>query len=159
MFWEIIATVVAGFLAAGLVLPLRFYKKTPKWLVPIAAGLGMMAFQVYSEYTWFLHTSSKLPEGSVVVASVSKSTWFRPWSYVYPQTFWFVALDKNSVQPTGVAHRYQGQVYFFERRMPIQVLGVQIDCQTKQHAYMLNNAPLVWQSQEQTQVLLTSVCP
>lgn len=128
MFWEIIATVVAGFLAAGLVLPLRFYKKTPKWLVPIAAGLGMMAFQVYSEYTWFLHTSSKLPEGSVVVASVSKSTWFRPWSYVYPQTFWFVALDKNSVQTVG--QQKKATLYFFERHMPIQPWSVTLDCQS-----------------------------
>ena len=60
--------------AAGIMMMIRlFIKKLPKWLVPAAAGLGMIGFQVYSEYTWFSHTRSLLPESAVVVAEVRKT--------------------------------------------------------------------------------------
>lgn len=73
MFWEILATVFCGFLLAGLVMPIRlFYKGTPKWLVPVAAGIGMIGFQVYSEYSWANNTIAKLPDDSVVIATVPK---------------------------------------------------------------------------------------
>ena len=95
MFWEILATIFSGFLLAGLVMPIRlFYKRAPKWIVPVAAGLGMIGFQVYTEYAWANDAIAKLPDQSIVVAKVEKSTWFRPWSYVKPQVFQFVVLDK-----------------------------------------------------------------
>lgn len=126
IFWELLATIFAGFLGAGLIMPVRmFYKKTPKWLVPVAGGLGMMGFQVLSEYQWYDHTVKKLPEGSVVVASVPKSTWFRPWSYAYPQILQFVVLDKNSIKQGEPA---TATLYFFERRQPAQALPIQVDC-------------------------------
>lgn len=131
MFWEIIATVFAGFLLAGLVLPIRlFFKKVPKWIVPAAAGLGMIGFQVYSEYTWADNTIAKLPDSTIVVAKVPSSTWFRPWSYVAPQTFQFVALDTESItsNPSNPKIK-QANLYFFERRNIAYPLGISVDCQ------------------------------
>lgn len=99
MFWEILATIFSGFLLAGLVMPIRlFYKRAPKWIVPVAAGLGMIGFQVYTEYAWANDAIAKLPDQSVVVAKVEKTTWFRPWSYVKPQVFQFVVLDKGNTR-------------------------------------------------------------
>ena len=73
MFWEILATIFSGFLLAGLVMPIRlFYKRAPKWIVPIAAGLGMIGFQVYTEYAWANDAIAKLPDQSIVVAKVEK---------------------------------------------------------------------------------------
>ncbi len=127
MFWEILATVFSGFLFAGLVLPIRlFYKKTPKWIVPAAAGIGMICFQVYSEYTWFDDTKAKLPAGSVIVAEVPKSTWFRPWSYIKPQVFQFVVLDTANVSTNGTLK--SANLYFFERRALAYPLGISVDC-------------------------------
>ena len=130
MFWEILATVFCGFLLAGLVMPIRlFYKGTPKWLVPVAAGIGMIGFQVYSEYTWANNTIAKLPADSVVVATVPKKTWFRPWSYVKPQVFQFVVLDKRSIQTNATNPALkQANLYFFERRAAAHPLGISIDC-------------------------------
>ena len=127
MFWEILATIFSGFLLAGLVLPIRmFYKKAPKWIVPVAAGLGMIGFQVYSEYTWFDETKAKLPAGSIIVAEVPKSTWFRPWSYVKPQVLQFVVLDTANISTNDQIK--SANLYFFERRSPAYPLGISVDC-------------------------------
>ena len=70
MIWEWIATITAGLGAAGLLMLLRlFYKRLPKSLIPAAAGLGMLLFQIHSEYTWFDHTRSLLPASAVVVVT------------------------------------------------------------------------------------------
>jgi hypothetical protein len=54
MIWELLATIFAGLGAAGLVMAFRaIFKKLPKWLIPAGAGLGMLFFQVYNEYSWY----------------------------------------------------------------------------------------------------------
>lgn len=128
MFWELIATIFAAFLMAGLVLPIRmFCKKAPKWLVPVAAGVGVLGFQIYHEYTWADNTIAKLPAESVVVAKVPKTSWFRPWSYAKPQVFQFVVLDKAGIS-TGADGNKSATLYFFERRTATYPLGITVDC-------------------------------
>lgn len=146
ILWELLATIFSGFLLAGLVMPIKmFYKKMPKWIVPISAGIGMLGFQILSEYTWYGDTIKKLPEASVVVASVPKSTWYRPWSYVAPQTLQFVVLDKSSIVGD---HQKAANLYFFERRMPAQTLPIKINCQEP-------NLPF---DQAMTKKILIEVC-
>lgn len=129
MFWEIIATVISGFLLAGLVLPLRLiFKKLPKWIVPLAAGIGMMGFQVFSEYTWADDMIAKLPKDSVVVAKVPQSKWYSPWSYAYPQVLQFVVLDKSKISDITPTSK-QATLYFFERRAAAHPMGITVDCQ------------------------------
>lgn len=160
MFWDIIAMLFAGCLFAGLVMPLRlFYKKTPKWIVPAMAGLGMISFQVLSEYTWYPTTKSNLPEGSMVVATVLKSTWFRPWSYIKPNVFQFVVLDANGVTATQTSGVYEGTLYFFERRMRAQALKTLFDCNTRKHAHVLSaDQALQWQTAAFTEASLMAIC-
>lgn len=160
MFWDISAMIVAGFLFAGLAMPIKmFYKKTPKWFIPIMAGLGMMSYQVYSEYSWFADTSAKLPDGSQVVATVPSSTWFRPWSYIKPQIFQFVVLDTANVVAIDETTK-QAQVYFFERRLPAQKLDVLFDCQKGEQTYVVNNdlSRLNWEKLPYTDKALALVC-
>lgn len=160
MFWDIIAMVVAGFLFAGLAMPIKmFYKKSPKWLVPFMAGLGMMSYQVVSEYTWFGTTKAKLPEGSMVVATVPSTTWFRPWSYVKPQVFQFVVLDKANAKPF-LDDIIKAEVYFFERRLPAQKLDTLFDCTSGLQTYVFNHdmTKLNWQKLDYTDEALKLVC-
>lgn len=129
MFWEIVATVLSGFLLAGLVLPLRLiFKKLPKWIVPLAAGIGMMSFQIYSEYTWADDMIAKLPQGSVVVAKVPQSKWYSPWSHAYPQVLQFVVLDTNNITQTD--NTKTATLYFFERRAAAHTMSITLDCQS-----------------------------
>ncbi len=99
MIWNLIATLVAGLGAAGIALILRSLsrQKLPKWIVPVFAGLGMLGYQIYMEYTWFELKKEKLPEGFVVVSSESNSMIWRPWTFVFPMTDAFTVLDLHKV--------------------------------------------------------------
>ncbi len=160
MFWDITAMIFAGFLFAGFAMPIKiFYKKTPKWVIPVMAGLGMMSYQVYSEYSWYGDTAAKLPEGSVVVTSVPQSVWFRPWSFIKPQVFQFVVLDTVNVTSVSDSVK-QAQVYFFERRLPAQKLDVLFDCQKGVQTYVINQdlTRLNWQKLAYTDRALELIC-
>lgn len=99
MLWTIIAILVAGLGAAGIALLLRKLtgNKLPKWIVPLFGGLGMLAYQISYEYSWFEHQLQRQPPESVVVASEAGHVFWRPWSYFMPMTTAFTVLDSKSV--------------------------------------------------------------
>ncbi|MEM8537055.1 MAG: hypothetical protein AAGF56_04250 [Pseudomonadota bacterium] len=100
MFLELIATFAAGFGAAGLALAVNIITggKLPKWVMPVAAGLAMIGVGIANEYSWGGRTADNLPEDVVVIEDVTQSNWYRPWSYVWPQTVRLMALDRATVQ-------------------------------------------------------------
>ena len=169
MIWEWIATITAGLGAAGLLMLLRlFYKRLPKSLIPAAAGLGMLLFQIHSEYTWFDHTRSLLPKSAVVVAEVSESAFYRPWSYVKPQVLKFVAIDSAKTVPVGESGQIlQTNLYFFERRMSAQTWPILINCQTRLQAnapQQNNGEPLsidaeAWSKTDYSEKIAQAICP
>lgn len=135
MFWELIATFSAGLGAAGIALVLRAItlKKLPNWIIPVFAGAGMLGFQIYSEYTWFSHQKSLLPQGVEVVRTAQESSSWRPWSYLYPQTMRFIAADvRNAAINQKNTDLILVDLYFFERRMSARRVPQVIHCQ--QHA-------------------------
>ncbi|MBV0934033.1 hypothetical protein [Marinobacterium weihaiense] len=99
MIWNLVATVFAGLGAAGIALILRLLsgKKLPKWIIPVFAGLGMLAYQIYTEYTWYEFKRSQLPAGAEVVATETDSMIWRPWTYLKPMTVAFTVVDTGSV--------------------------------------------------------------
>lgn len=99
MLWTIIAILVAGLGAAGIALLLRKLtgNKLPKWIVPLFGGLGMLAYQISYEYSWFEHQLQRQPPESVVVAREAGHVFWRPWSYFMPMTTAFTVLDSKSV--------------------------------------------------------------
>ncbi len=167
MIWELLATVFAGLGAAGIIMGLRMIiKKIPKWTVPASAGLGMLLFQIYSEYTWFEHTESLLPQGTVVVAKVDDVVYHKPWTKFIPLVERFIAADvrnaqKNQQHPSLV----QVELYFFERRMSAHHLSIVIDCTHKRQAnFDPNLTPATgtddtrWTQTRYTENLVTLVC-
>lgn len=159
MLWEMVAMVSAGFCFAGFALLLRkIIRKTPKWLVPAAAGLGMICFQVYSEYTWFAHSKNLLPEQTVVVAEVGETAFYKPWTYIVPQVLKFVAADTANVKELDEAGNVrQVQLYFFERRMSAYNLSVLVDCAQRIQADALA-AKREWGRTAYTEKLAEAVC-
>lgn len=170
MFWELIATVFAGLGAAGIALAGRHLtaKRLPSWAVPVCAGLGMLGFQVYSEYSWFQHQSGLLPEGIVVVKRVQETTYWRPWSYVFPQTVRFMAVDGgkaavNRENPDLVL----ADIYVFERRLPARRVPQVFHCAQKASAVFSENLQIPgagetlsdqWHSLGDDHPLLVAVC-
>lgn len=137
MLWELIATIVAGLGAAGIALAIRFIsrKKAPRWLIPAFAGLGMLSFQVQSEYSWYQHQAGLLPEGVVVVRKVEQQAVWRPWSYVYPQTLRFIAADIANAAPNQRNSAvWLVDLYFFERRLSAKRVPQVVHCQQQARA-------------------------
>jgi hypothetical protein len=131
MFWEFVATIFAGLGAAGLVLILRFATrgKIPRWAIPMSAGAAMIAFQIYSEYTWFSHQKSLLPSDVKVAEAFEESVAWRPWTLVAPQTVRFIAVRLgqgaiNRINPELVL----AEIYFFERRLSAQRMHQVFHC-------------------------------
>ncbi|MDF2234987.1 hypothetical protein P2H44_20700 [Albimonas sp. CAU 1670] len=121
MFLELIATIVAGVGAAGLVLLLNrtLGGRLPRWAAPLAAGAAMIAATVWSEYDWAGRTVAALPEGLVVVEEVQETAWYRPWTYVVPLTTRLAALDVARLRSHPDAPGVKlGEVYLFGRWRP-----------------------------------------
>lgn len=160
MLWELIATITAGFGAAGIALILRtVFKKLPKWTIPAAAGLGMLGFQVFSEYTWFEHTRSRLPSETKVVAEIPETAFYKPWSYVKPQVLKFVAVDTANVETVDQERNIRrANLYFFERRMSAQAAPVWIDCHNRLQSDIADPGKETWGKTEYTADIAAAVC-
>ncbi|GAA0787718.1 hypothetical protein [Marinobacterium sediminicola] len=135
MIWNLIATVVAGLGAAGIALILRSLsrKKLPKWIVPAFAGLGMLGYQIYIEYTWYDFKRQQLPENAEVLDVRNDSMIWRPWTYLYPMTVGFTVIDADSLRDTLVGDErvVEFVLYRFEKSYVDQV---------SHHAQLLNCA-------------------
>lgn len=137
MFWNLLATVVAGMGAAGIALVIRSLtrKRAPKWLIPAFAGIGMLAYQIHLEYTWYDHKRSVLPEAAEVVSTEQREIAWRPWTYFVPQVTSFTVLDVNSINrergTEGIARFY---LHRFERIVKDQVSSriYLLNCDTRE---------------------------
>lgn len=98
MFFELIAVLVVGVAVAGVAMSLRFIsrQRLPKWIVPAFAGLGMLSYAIWSEYSWFSRVTADLPPEVVVAWHNEDTAFWRPWSYYRPVINRFTAVDKRT---------------------------------------------------------------
>lgn len=101
MALELLAAIVAAIACAGLALMARKISggRLPVWITPFAAGFGLIAFTVWSEYDWFPRLRATLPEGVEVVWSDATPQPLRPWSFVLPLQTRFMAMDTRRLAP------------------------------------------------------------
>ncbi len=115
----------AGLAAAGIALLLRKLsgRRLPKWIIPVFAGLAMLGYQIYYEYSWFDHQQSRQPEGSVVISSERDEVFWRPWTYYYPMTVAFTVVDTNNLitHDTEDATLVEFMLYRFEKNILIML--------------------------------------
>lgn len=146
MIWHLIAAIVAAVAGAGIALLLRSLtrKRLPKWIIPVFAGLGMLGYTVYYEYSWFDAKQARLPEGAVVVSSEDGSMLWRPWTLAYPMPMAYTVLDKANAQiqdtPQGRMARFV--LYRFEKEHLISTVKsapYQAIC-TEHAMFQLNDA-------------------
>jgi hypothetical protein len=131
MFFELIATAASGFCLAGLVMALRWMLRgrLPGWWVPAAAGIGMLSYAVWSEYTWLERASATLPPSVEVVSTNEVQVWYRPWTLAAPQVNRLIAIDRaelksNPAQPGKVL----AGVILMGRWEPTRRIGAMFDC-------------------------------
>lgn len=137
MFFELIATFVVGLGTAGLAMLARKVSRgrLPQWLAPSLAGLAMIGFVVWSEYTWYGRTAETLPEGLEIAWENETQGLYRPWTYLAPITDRFLAVDLAAAR-THPDHPDQRMVdlYLFGRWAPLRQVRVVMDCDDKRRA-------------------------
>ena len=143
MFLELIATVFAGIACAGIAMLLNLLtgRRLPRWLIPVAAGGGMIAMTVTSEYTWFGRTAEQLPPGVEIAATVEERTWLRPWTRLWPYTKRFVAVDTATARTNAnLPDQHLVDLYFFGRWSPINKAPMLLDCAAARSAVLIDGA-------------------
>ncbi|WP_116131562.1 hypothetical protein [Tropicimonas sp. IMCC34043] len=145
MFLELIAAVVAGIMTAGIVMGLSRLSggRLPRWLTPVAAGLGMIFVAMVLEYTWFERTKADLPETFVVTATHGLRQAWRPWTYGYPIVDRFVAVDAGSVRRhPGAPGLRIADLLAFGRWAPVRKVTMIWDCEGRRVAPLVETVTL-----------------
>lgn len=94
-----LGAIVAGFAGAGVMMLVNRVtgRRLPGWSALVAAGAAMLGMTVYLEYDWFDRRSAQLPDGVEVVWHNADRQLWRPWTYVFPLTTRFIAMDVENV--------------------------------------------------------------
>ncbi|SFL88004.1 hypothetical protein [Shimia aestuarii] len=170
MFLELVATFIAGLAGAGLMMLINRLtgRRLPKWLTPVAAGAAMIAATISSEYGWYDRTRDTLPEGFSVVQTVESKAFYRPWTYAWPYTERFVALDTASVRTNqNLPDMRMADLFFYGRWSPLNRMTVMVDCVENRRAPLVDaiefndNGEVIgadWIPVAETDPLLTSIC-
>ncbi|KUF10309.1 hypothetical protein [Pseudoponticoccus marisrubri] len=163
MFLELIAVVVAGFAGAGaLMLVVRLSgNRLPRWLIPIGAGAAMLAAAISSEYSWYNRTADTLPEGLEVAQTVESRAFWRPWTFLFPMTDRFVAVDTGNLRANSTQEAlYLTDLYFFGRWQTVQAVEVMVDCAAGRRAdpALGDGSPPVWRDVGGDDPIVRTVC-
>lgn len=131
MFYELLATVFAGFAGGGIAYLISKLTRGafPKSLTLAAAAVCMILFSIVNEYNWFPRSVAQLPAEVAVVSTHESSGWYRPWTYVKPYVDRFMAVDTGTMQTNeNVPHQRIADVYLMARWRPSTALKIAIDC-------------------------------
>lgn len=170
MFVELIATVFAGIACAGIAMLLNIAtgRRLPKWVMPVAAGLGMIAMTISNEYTWFDRTAERMPEGVTIAMTVAEQSWMRPWTKVWPYTKRFVAVDTATARKNAnLPDQRLADLYFFGRWSPVNQAPMLFDCSSGRSALLIDGAEFAddgsvadadWQTMPDGDPILQLVC-
>ena len=170
MFVELIATIFAGIACAGIAMLLNITtgRRLPKWVMPVAAGLGMLGMTISNEYTWFSRTAERLPDGVEIAMTVDEQSWFRPWTQVWPYTKRFVAVDTGTARSNeNLPDQRLADLYFFGRWSPVNQAPMLFDCGAGRSALLIDGAEFGddgavsnadWQAMPADDPILALVC-
>lgn len=146
MLLEFFAAIVAAVAVAGLVLLVGKLGRTtgrwslPKWPVPAAAGLAMLGFAIWNEYSWFSRTRAELSADMVVASAPEESMPYRPWTYLFPMVTRFIAVDRGAA--AAGAEVFATNAYVVTRWGRTQQVPVAFDCARMTRADLVDGAGL-----------------
>lgn len=145
MLMDLAATITAGAGLAGLVMAVRHFSKgrLPKWTIPAAIGAGMLTFSVWNEYSWYPRVTAALPPEVRVVSAPEDSSALRPWTFLFPVSSRFMALDRTAMltsQDRPDIRRADAMVV--QRWQPTQRLPFAFDCAGDRQAALAGGAAL-----------------
>lgn len=128
--------------AAGHLLRVTAGRRLPRWVLPAAAGAAMIAFSIWNEYTWFARVKAQLPPTVEVVLPVAESAPWRPWSYLWPVTGRFLALDTAPPGPPAPDGLRRAEALVVTRWQPTARVPMVFDCAAGRRADLVEGAAL-----------------
>ena len=144
MLLEFIAAIASGFAVLGLVLVLNILtgRRLASWVFPAAAGLGMLLYSIWSEYSW--PDRAIVPGSPYAEASRNEARfWYRPWTYIWPQSNRLIAIDQRfSRSHPQSPHLVQTRVVLLARWMPEYSYLVVFNCDEATRADMFEGVEL-----------------
>jgi hypothetical protein len=170
MFMILIGAILVGISAAAIsMLPFRLMgRKTPKGLPPIAAGLSLVAFVLWNDYSWFDRTAGELPDRVAVVEKFGYSAAIQPWTLVWPRTNRFSAIDRATIRRNEALPGYaMAEVVFVQRYQPTLRTTQFFDCTGMRRADLVNDTRFsedgmpenaVWVALDEDDAMLEIVC-
>lgn len=170
MFYELMAVIAIGFGGAGIGMALRHLSgdAIPRFLTPALSGLGMFAFAIWAEYSWFARTAGGLPTGIEIVSASAETSAMRPWTYLAPMTTRFSAVDLAGARRNPAApDQVMVEALLFERFRAIVRAPMLIDCAGARRADIADGAAFDaqgrvvdpdWGAPDATDPLIVTVC-
>lgn len=167
---DFFAAVAAAFAAAGaaMILNVLTGRRLPRWAVPAAAGAGMLGYAIWAEYSWYERVAAGLPPEVVVATTEQSSAFWRPWSYVWPITTRFVAIDRRATQThPAVPDQRLTRLLFIARWEPSREVPVLLDCAGSRAANVADGAEFSadgsignvdWQARSPNDPILKAAC-
>lgn len=170
MFLELIATLFMGLGVAGMVMiaNMALRGRLPRWSVPASAGIAMIAFSIWSEYSWYPRTAESLPDPIIVAWNNSESAPWKPWTYLAPQTTRFIAVDTASIRTNdALPGQRMVNLYLMGRWAAGQQVRVLLDCPGARRVDLIENVqmdangavdPNAWVKMDPNDPVLTTAC-
>lgn len=167
MIWQLLAVFISGLVLGGFAYLFRRLSRNrlPKWIIPVAAGVGMLGYQAYYNYAWYDFKLGQLPEGTIVLENKRTSDFFRPWSYVYPAINYFSFIDGESRVFEKEGQRLVQYIFFEMHQEHLDRLETQyyaLDCskaeQVKITAEGVAETPFIVESVERSGLLYQKHC-
>jgi hypothetical protein len=131
MFWTLVTVLFSGLAGAGIGLVLRSLtrKRLPKGIVPVCAGLTMIAATVALEYGWESGVRATMAEDLVIVSTREQQAWYQPWTLVRPWVRGFIAYSPAETVETAPGSGIVAvQLRIQERWQPQIVRPALVDC-------------------------------
>ena len=131
MFFHLISVFAAGACAAGLVMLVyrTMGRKAPRFLLPLVAGLAMIGFNAWSEYTWHSRTASALPDHIKVVQRYGHESAWQPWTLLFPRIDRLLAVDTSQTKRNEkLPDHVLAEILLVHRYDPTAVAYQMFDC-------------------------------
>lgn len=134
-----------GVAAAGAVMLLWrvFGAKAPKGVIALSAGLAMVCFVLWNDYSWFGRTSAALPESMIVTGAFTASSPLAPWTLLFPPVNRYAAVDVASARRHESAPALRlVDTYLITRHTPTAVIAQAYDCAARRRVETPDEAAL-----------------
>lgn len=145
MLMDMIATLAAGAALCCAALIARHLSggRLPKWLLPASFGLGMLLFSVWNEYTWHDRATDALPPEVIILTSPADRVPYRPWTYIFPVSTRFAALDRRVLQRSETnPDLLRVDAMVVQRWSPTVRIPLAFDCAAGRRAELIEGATL-----------------